>query len=54
LEFIRQIYSRFGGRDDFSWKDVLDVVHNEPELMKINSRIQHKTLKDIDQRALKR
>lgn len=53
LEFIRQVYSRFDGRDDFTWKEVLDVVHNEPDLMKINSGIQHKTLKDIDKRALK-
>ncbi len=30
LEFMRQVYSRFDGRDDFSWKEVLDLVHNEP------------------------
>jgi spore coat polysaccharide biosynthesis protein SpsF len=51
LEFIRQLYSRFGSRDDFSWKDVLDVVHHEPQLMQINAGVQHKTLKDIDKRA---
>ena len=51
LEFMRQVYRRFEGRDDFTWKDVLDIVHNEPELMKINAGVQHKTLKDIDQRA---
>ena len=54
LEFMRQVYSRFEGRDDFSWKDVLDVVHREPELMQINAGVQHKTLKDVDKRALKR
>ncbi len=53
LEFIRQVYSRFNGRDDFSWKDVLDLVHNEPGLMKINAGVRHKTLKDIDTRAPK-
>lgn len=53
LEFIRQIYRRFNGRDDFSWKDVLERVHNEPGLMQINVNVQHKTLKDIDDRALK-
>jgi spore coat polysaccharide biosynthesis protein SpsF len=53
LEFIRQVYSRFDGRDDFSWKEVLDLVHNEPDLMKINSGVQHKTLKDIDKRSLR-
>src|SRR3972149_11590880 len=53
LEFMRQIYSRFDGRDDFTWKEVLDLVHNEPKLMEINAGVQHKTLKDIDKRALK-
>jgi spore coat polysaccharide biosynthesis protein SpsF len=53
LEFIRQVYSRFNGRDDFTWKEMLDLVHDEPELMQINAGVQHKTLKDIDKRALK-
>jgi spore coat polysaccharide biosynthesis protein SpsF len=51
LEFIREVYRRFDGRDDFSWKEVLDLVHDEPDLMKINAGVQHKTLKDIDKRA---
>ena len=53
LEFMRQVYSRFDGRDDFSWKDVLDLIHNEPQLMEINAGVKHKTLKDIDKRALR-
>jgi spore coat polysaccharide biosynthesis protein SpsF len=53
LEFMRQIYSRFNGRDEFSWKEVLDLVHDEPGLMEINAGVRHKTLKDIDKRALK-
>ena len=51
LELIRQVYSRFNGRDDFSWKEVLDLLHNEPELTKINAGVQHKTLNDLDERA---
>jgi spore coat polysaccharide biosynthesis protein SpsF len=51
LEFMRQVYSRFNGRDDFTWKEVLDLVHNEPKLMEINAAVKHKTLKDIDERA---
>jgi spore coat polysaccharide biosynthesis protein SpsF len=51
LEFIRQVYSRFDGRDDFGWKEVLALVHNEPQLMQINARVKHKSLKDIDERA---
>ena len=54
LEFMRQVYSHFVGSDDFTWKEVLDLVHDNPELMKINSGVQHKTLKDIDKRALKK
>jgi spore coat polysaccharide biosynthesis protein SpsF len=53
LEFMREVYNRFDGRDDFTWKEVLDLVHDEPDLMKINESVQHKTLKDIDKRALK-
>ena len=51
LEFMRQVYKHFDGRDDFSWKEVLDLVHREPQLMQINANIQHKTLKDTDTRA---
>ena len=51
LEFIRQVYSRFKGRDDFTWKEVVDLVHNEPQLTQINAGVKHKTLKDIDTRA---
>jgi spore coat polysaccharide biosynthesis protein SpsF len=54
LEFIRQVYSRFDGRDDFTWKEVLDLVHHEPQLMQINSSVKHKTLKDIDERVSKK
>jgi spore coat polysaccharide biosynthesis protein SpsF len=53
LEFIRQVFSRFEGRNDFSWKEILDLVHDEPALMEINAGIKHKTLEDIDHRALK-
>lgn len=54
LEFMRQVYSRFDGRDDFSWWEVLDLVHDHPELRKINAGVKHKTLQDVDKRALKR
>ena len=51
LEFVRQVYSRFAGRDDFSWTEVLELVQREPRLMEINAGIRHKTLSDIDERA---
>jgi spore coat polysaccharide biosynthesis protein SpsF len=52
LEFMRHVYNHFGSRDDFSWVDLLELVHNEPQLMEINAGVMHKTLKDIDKRAL--
>lgn len=52
LEFMRQVYSHFNDRDDFTWKEVLDLVHDNPQLAKINANIEHKTLKDLDERAL--
>ena len=51
LEFMQQVYSRFNDRDDFTWTEVLELVHNEPQLMQINAGVKHKTLKDIDTRA---
>jgi spore coat polysaccharide biosynthesis protein SpsF (cytidylyltransferase family) len=46
LEFMRQVYGRFDGRDDFTWKEVLALVQREPELAAINSTVRHKTLYD--------
>jgi len=54
LDFMRQVYDHFDGRDDFSWKEVLDLVHDHPELSQINSGVEHKHYKDVDKRALKR
>ena len=51
LEFVRQVYSYFGERQDFSWKDVLALVESHPALMQINSSVKHKSLRDVDQRA---
>jgi len=46
LEFMRQVYSRFDDRDDFTWQDVLHLIQSEPELASINSTVRHKTLYD--------
>jgi spore coat polysaccharide biosynthesis protein SpsF len=51
LEFIRQVFARFEGRDDFTWQEILDVIKKEPELAEINSGVSHKKLFDIDERA---
>jgi len=48
LEFIRQVYARFAGRDDFTWLEVLALVEREPGLSAINAGVRHKSLQDID------
>ena len=53
LQFMREVYVRFDGRDDFTWADLLRLVQREPGLAAINSSVQHKTLSDVDQRAAK-
>jgi spore coat polysaccharide biosynthesis protein SpsF len=46
LEFMRQVYSRFDGHDNFTWQDILHLIQSEPELAAINSTVRHKTLYD--------
>jgi spore coat polysaccharide biosynthesis protein SpsF (cytidylyltransferase family) len=51
LELLRQIYTRFRGRTDFTWLEVLELFQKEPELAAINADIQHKTAYDVDHRS---
>jgi spore coat polysaccharide biosynthesis protein SpsF len=44
LELIRSIYARFPGDAVFSWRDVLQLVEREPELLKINAAVMQKAL----------
>ncbi|OGO42540.1 MAG: hypothetical protein A2W36_04035 [Chloroflexi bacterium RBG_16_58_14] len=50
LELLRQIYTRFAGRDDFSWLEVLALFEREPELARINATVQHKHYQQVDNR----
>ena len=43
LAFIREVYTRFDGRDDFTWREVLALLEKEPELAEINAHVQHKS-----------
>ncbi|MEI6289180.1 MAG: glycosyltransferase family protein [Chloroflexota bacterium] len=61
LLFIEQIYQRLvinqlagpGIKPCFSWLDVLSIVEKEPELAMINSQVRHKTMTEVDERAIK-
>jgi spore coat polysaccharide biosynthesis protein SpsF len=50
LEVVQQIASRFPGRIDFTWLEVLDVVQREPELGQINAAVQAKNYREVDTR----
>jgi spore coat polysaccharide biosynthesis protein SpsF len=44
LEFVRAIYSRFGDNDAFLWRDILDVLGREPQLIKLNRSVTQKAI----------
>ncbi len=43
LELVRQVYARFGNRDDFSWTDLLALFEREPGLARINASVRQKS-----------
>ncbi len=47
LAAVREIYSRFPGRNDFSWKEVLALYEREPALAEINSGVRHKRHREL-------
>lgn len=51
LELVRLIYSRMGGRNDFSWQEVLALFAREPELANINAQVKPKIYSDVDHRV---
>jgi spore coat polysaccharide biosynthesis protein SpsF len=42
LTLIREIYSHFDNRDDFSWREVIALMEREPELAEINAGVLQK------------
>jgi spore coat polysaccharide biosynthesis protein SpsF len=46
LEFVRAIYARFNGHDDFREPDILALLEREPELMELNRSITQKALRE--------
>lgn len=46
LELLRAIYSRYDGRDDFSWQEVLRLMEREPELAELNSQVFQKSVRE--------
>jgi spore coat polysaccharide biosynthesis protein SpsF len=50
LKLLRQIYTHFSGRDNFSWLEIVDLFEKHPELEKINAQVHHKDYRDTDAR----
>jgi len=50
LELIRAICANFAD-DSFSWRDVLQLIEAQPELMAINADVDHRTQFDVDERT---
>jgi spore coat polysaccharide biosynthesis protein SpsF len=44
LEFLQAVYARFGGRDDFGWREVLELVGADPSLADINRHVAQKAV----------
>lgn len=48
LELVRRVYAHFEGRQDFTWIEVLELFDREPELIGINSGVEHRSQFDLD------
>lgn len=44
LRLLRAIYARFGGSDDFAWREVLELVESDPLLADINRHVAQKAV----------
>ncbi len=46
LEFAATVFSRFGGSNNFGWRDVLALLEREPDLSLINSGVRPRELSE--------
>lgn len=46
LEMIRAIYRHFDGKDGFSWREIIQLVENEPWLAALNSQVPQKAIRE--------
>ena len=46
LEFARQVFKAFDGRNDFSWHEVVDLIELEPAIGLINSGVTAKSMQE--------
>jgi spore coat polysaccharide biosynthesis protein SpsF len=53
LEFVREVYARLAPREDFGWKEVLQLVRTQPEVAALNAHIAHRTERDFESTAVR-
>ena len=53
LLFIQAVAEKQSCRMDFGWLEVIDLLKQHPELMKINALVKHKSYLDVDERVRK-
>jgi len=51
LEFIRALFNKLNCCINFSWREVLQTLDENPELETINADVAHKSYRDIDSRS---
>ncbi len=47
LDLLRAIYARLGKREDFSWREAIEVIKREPDLAELNSHVLQKEMRAI-------
>ena len=46
MDLLHAIYRHFDGCDDFSWREVVDLMEREPRLAELNSRVLQKSVRE--------
>jgi spore coat polysaccharide biosynthesis protein SpsF len=46
LALVRELYSRLGNNDDFSWRDAFSLMIRDPGLTIINRHVEHKSMEE--------
>jgi spore coat polysaccharide biosynthesis protein SpsF len=44
MQLLRAIYSHFGGRDDFGWREAIELLETTPDLAMLNAHVEQKSL----------
>jgi spore coat polysaccharide biosynthesis protein SpsF len=46
LSFVRALYARLGNDGNFTWRDVLTLLAQEPDLVELNRHVRQKSLQE--------